>query len=463
MSDLSLSLLFTAAITLLFFVILGVYSAVKVKTSEEYAVGQKKSGTLLVFGGITGTMIGGASTIGTAQVAFEWGVSAWWFTIGISLGAWITALLLVAPFRNSGETTIQGMIRKEFGDKVAVITAILSLCGIAISLLSQMMSANALLQGVFACSELVCSLIVMLSIIGFVFAGIKGVAAMGVFKFVLLFFAIICCGIYAVILMDGPVAFVRSVPDPVFTDLFADDVSGVLSNCGSMALGILCGQPYVQAVLSGRDHRSAKRAMYLTAIASPIIGLNCTIIGIYMRMAFPDGNALYSLVDFILLYVPAPIAGIVLATLFMVIVGSGAGLAVGMGTVITNDIYLRYCCKGGNSKQTLVFTRIVLFISLLMLCLVMNRISNASIHSVGFLAMGLRSIVLVIPMIFALYFSGRFSSKYVLWGSLFGLISMVLAELFDSAIDSIIVGFSVSLLISLCGKKKNDRNTSLQI
>ena len=42
-----------------------------------------------------GTLVGGASTIGTAQLAYSFGFSAWWFTLGAGLGCVMLAAFYV--------------------------------------------------------------------------------------------------------------------------------------------------------------------------------------------------------------------------------------------------------------------------------------------------------------------------------------------------------------------------------
>src|SRR5690554_766138 len=99
-----------AVITLLFFIGLGIQSGKKVKSESDFS-GGKSSGMLFVAGGILGTLVGGNSTIGTAQLAFTNGLSAWWFTLGSSLGCLVLGLLFTKPIRQSECKTIQQIIR----------------------------------------------------------------------------------------------------------------------------------------------------------------------------------------------------------------------------------------------------------------------------------------------------------------------------------------------------------------
>ena len=63
-----------------------ILSGRKVKDAKSFTTGGK-AGSWMVCGAILGTLVGGQSTIGTAQLAFSFGISAWWFTIGAALGA----------------------------------------------------------------------------------------------------------------------------------------------------------------------------------------------------------------------------------------------------------------------------------------------------------------------------------------------------------------------------------------
>lgn len=71
-----------------------IYSGSKVKSSSDFSVGGKKARRGIVAGTIMGTLVGGASTVGTAQLAFLFGFSAWWFTLGAGIGCLILGFFL---------------------------------------------------------------------------------------------------------------------------------------------------------------------------------------------------------------------------------------------------------------------------------------------------------------------------------------------------------------------------------
>lgn len=67
---------FSLTITLLLFVAPGLYAARQVRSAEDFSLGNRSAGVVLVSGTIMGTIIGGAATLGTAQLAFCAGMSA---------------------------------------------------------------------------------------------------------------------------------------------------------------------------------------------------------------------------------------------------------------------------------------------------------------------------------------------------------------------------------------------------
>ena len=116
---------------------LSVFSGMSRKT-----VGQK-NGAAVVAGIIMGTLVGGSSTVGTAQLAYNYGMSAWWFTLGGGISCLVLALGFAGPLRHNGGHTLVGMINKEFGGTAGVLASVLSAVGTFINIISQMIAASA--------------------------------------------------------------------------------------------------------------------------------------------------------------------------------------------------------------------------------------------------------------------------------------------------------------------------------
>ena len=54
---------------------IGIYSSRSVRSAAGYSVGGRSAGAPLVAGSIAGTVVGGGATVGTAQLAYHFGLS----------------------------------------------------------------------------------------------------------------------------------------------------------------------------------------------------------------------------------------------------------------------------------------------------------------------------------------------------------------------------------------------------
>ena len=71
----------------------GVWSGRQVRNASDFSGGGAKAGSAIVAGTIIGTLVGGSSTVGTAQLAYTYGMSAWWFTLGGGIGCLVAGIL----------------------------------------------------------------------------------------------------------------------------------------------------------------------------------------------------------------------------------------------------------------------------------------------------------------------------------------------------------------------------------
>ena len=122
---------------------LSIYSGTKFKA------GASKNGSAITAGIIMGTLVGGSSTVGTAQLAYNYGMSAWWFTLGGGIACLVLALVYVKPFRNSHCATLVQMISHEYGSAAGLSASILNSVGTFINIISQLIAATAVITVLF--------------------------------------------------------------------------------------------------------------------------------------------------------------------------------------------------------------------------------------------------------------------------------------------------------------------------
>ena len=128
--------------TLAVIVGVSVYSGRSVKSAADFDRGGN-SGPWLVAGAIMGALVSGQATVGTAQLAYSYGLAAWWFTLGAGISCLLLAVGYVVPLRHSGSTTLLGIVSQRYGKAAGYWGSVLCSLGIFISVIAQVISATA--------------------------------------------------------------------------------------------------------------------------------------------------------------------------------------------------------------------------------------------------------------------------------------------------------------------------------
>ena len=435
-------------------VLLGVswWSGRKVHDAGSFITGGS-SGTWLVGGALLGTMAGGQSTIGTAQLAFCYGLSAWWFTLGAAIGSLLLGYVYAGPLRRSGCSTLLEVVRREYGRKAETVGSVLCMVGIFISIVSQVLSSGAMISSFFGMPMLWASVVGAVLIMLFVlFGGIRSAGVSGIIKLVLLYFSSLAAGMIVwhiaggfAGLRDGVDTIHRSTMLGEFNQL--NDIESIhhrygslvargvlkdLGGCLSLVLGVVATQTYAQCIWSASTTRHARRGALICAICLPIIGAACTMVGIYMRghyvtadewtamqqagEALPAGvgvieNSAQAFPAFILRHLPTWLGGIMLGTLLINILGCGSGLSLGVATILVRDVYSNLR-QGASRLSQLLQMRLSIAAVLTVAVIVALLCNNSFINDLGFLSLGLRAVSILFPLSFALWLPGRFGRSW---------------------------------------------------
>lgn len=478
--------------TIAILISISILSGRKVKDARSFATGGK-SGSWMVCGAILGTLVGGQSTIGTAQLAFSFGLSAWWFTLGAALGALLLGLVYARPIRNSGCITLMEIVRQQYGPKAETVGSILFLVGIFISITSQLLSSSALITSllglpVLAALAIGAVLIALLVISG----GIRSAGASGIVKLVLLYICSLASGIVVWHIghgLDGihesiesiyaapQLAAMNDLTDAEsihhrYGNLLARGPLKDLGGCLSLMLGVVCTQTYAQAIWSASSTAKARKGAMLCAALIPVIGAACTLVGMYMRGHYvtaaelealqlhgetlPAGigvleNSLQAFPTFIIAHLPAWLGGIALGALLINILGCGSGLVLGAATIVTRDVlHVDY----NNGRRALRSMRLTIVGILLLGIVASHFMSGAFINDLGYLSLGLRAAALLLPLSFALWLPGRFSSRSVTLSMLAGTATMLLAGLLGLSPDPMYYGLAASAMVIFATNRK---------
>lgn len=469
--------------------VVGILSSKKVKTADDFSRAGGKAGTWVVCGTIMGTLVGGQSTVGTAQLAFTYGLSAWWFTLGAALGCVALAIAYVVPLRRSGCTTLLEVVSKEYGKKAEVLGSLLCSLGMFVSVVAQILSASALLMTLFPIKfYLAAAMSCFIMIVYVVFGGLWSAGIGGIVKLILLCISALAGGIIVLSLTDGYHGIMTAIEDvmcafntqgEVFTfvsdrynNLLARGAAKDIGSGLSVILGVLATQSYAQGIWAAKTDSIARKGAMLSAIFTIPIGAACVLIGLYMRghyvtidelnviaeagRALPENIGVMTTTAqafplFITHRMPEFLGGIVLGTLLITIVIGGAGLTLGSSTILVRDVFMKIKPSLKESSKNLKVSRLTIIGILLMSVFVAATFSGSFINDLGFLSMGLRTTAVFVPLTLALFFPKRFKYKWIVVSIIAGTAALILTQILKLPVDGIFVGLGVSVLCCLLG------------
>jgi solute:Na+ symporter, SSS family len=434
--------------TLAAFVALAVYAARKVGSAEGFSLSGRRAGVAMVAGSIAGTSVAGASTIGTAQLAFSCGLTAWWFTLGVGLALIVMALFYARPLRASGLETLPQYLARHYGRGAGLIASAASSVGILFSAVASAISGIALIGVLFALTPGEAAAIIAALVIGTVFfGGIKGAGLAGLLKMAAIGLALVVAGVTAVVALTRLPDFSAAFPLSPWFDPFARGLSETVADVIALLVGMLCTQTYIQAIFAGRDTATAARGTLVAAFLCIPVGLPCVAIGMAMHASHPHMAAIYALPAWLVSEVPPLIGGIGLAGILFSVVGSIAGLALGIGTMIAGD-FGRGLFGWRNGRALLWLNRFaVLAVTGLAFAIALAN-AGSEVLAWNYLSMALRGAGVFLPMALAVFWPKYLSGR---WAA----VSMAVATLgavcgrfvFHLALHPLFVGLAISAVL----------------
>ena len=430
----------------------GLLAAKKVKSEADYSVGGRKAGSVLVAGTIIGTIVGAAATIGTAQLGYKVGISAWWFTLGSGIALVVMALFYAKPLRNSGLTTISEFLVINYGERAGPMSSIAATAGIFLSIVASMLTAIHLIAGVFQVNLIEASAVIMVVVLLSVFlGGISGSGMAGLVKVGLIFGTIFIAGIWAYNDLGGIGGIKMTFPTTPWLSMFAGGKEKVLYNISSLIIGVISTQSYIQALFSASDSKKAAIGCIVAAVIVIPIGLPSAIIGMSVQISNPGINSIDALPIYLLHYMPDWLGGAAIAALILSALWSISGLVLGCGTMVSRDIFKAVFCLNDH-RVLLWINRSFVFLITLAAEIVVFYNSDSYVLDWTYLSMALRGAGIFLPLTFAILFKNKVPARAGLLSMIAGIfVALTWKLLFPEAKDTLFPSLAFNLIFLLPG------------
>jgi SSS family solute:Na+ symporter len=385
-------------------------------------------------------------------MAFSLGLSAWWFTLGEGLALILLAVFYASPLRKSGLETLPQYLSVHYGATAGPLATGISSIGILFSAVASALSGISMIALIFDLAPWRAAAIIVLLVAASVFfGGFKGAGVSGLLKMAIIWMTLFIAGAIASLALARMADFDTVFPAFPWFSMAARGVPDCLGNLASLVVGMICTQTYIQAIFSASDTKVAAIGTLTAALITIPVGLPSVAVGMFMHAAHPDIQPILALPMYLALYLPSWLGGIGLAGILFSIVGSIAGLALGIGTMVSRDIG-RGILHIVNDRRILLINRVTV---LAVTCLAMViALTNAETYVLdwNYMSMALRGAGVFIPMTLAIFWTHHLTASWAVLSMAASTAIAVFSRFgLGLSINPLFVGLSVSLLIVSLG------------
>lgn len=427
----------------------GFYVSRSVRSSAGYSVAGRSAGASLVAGSIAGTVVGGGATVGTAQLAYSFGLSAWWFTLGSGIAFILMGIFYAKRLRNTALETIPQYLELYYGKKAEALFfhyffhrySPIRCCQFTAGhrdhfrpFRADTFSVRPSPHGSRHCL--------------YFFRRHEKRRRQRYPEMVIIWISLFISGVIAFLLLQEN-NILSSFPASHF-DLMGQGTDSAMAHLFSVIVGVLCTQTYIQCIFSAGTPLKAASGCFIAALIVIPIGLPSVAVGMYMHAAEPGTLPILVLPTFLVNHVPVFIGGLAMSGIILSLLGSIGGLSLGIGTMISHDI-LSPLLKITDDRKLLRLTKLTVLAVMILASLIaiMNR--GTEILFWNYLSMGLRGGGIFLPLTLAVFWPGHLNADWAVFSMAGSTIAAITAALVKLPFDPLFIGLAVSFLFILPG------------
>ncbi len=330
------------------------------RTAEGFASGGRVFPAVLIGFLLMSEFIGTSATLGTAQEAYEVGISAAWNVIALAIGFVLFSLFVAKKYKALGENTISGALATTYGEGVRTATSLVMTCALLIVAVAIYASGGAMLSSLLDIDRDVAIVVVgVLATVYVVVGGMRSVVYTNVLHAVMKLTAVGVLAVIGVHRVGGIDDLRAALPAESFSvdgvgwaQIFAWLIAGVGA--------IFATQYVVQAVTTVRDPGRAQRAGFYSALMLVPFGILAAAVGMASAVLYPGIESIDALPTLAVDIHPL-LTALVMCGLVGAILGSIAALIIGSATLLLKDFYRPWFNRDGDDRKDVLFLRLATF------------------------------------------------------------------------------------------------------
>ena len=333
------------------YVVLGLYFAAmlgagywglrRAGSTEDYLVAGRRLGPALYIGTLSAVVLGGASTIGSVSLGYEFGISGMWLVFMIGLGIIALGLLLSTRLSRLGVYTVSEMLGIRYGASSRLISAIIVAAYALMIAVTSTIAVGSVFDVVLGLPPTLAILLAGGVVV--VYSALGGMWSITLTDF--LQFCVMTVGIFLILL---PLSIARAGGFSGMAEELPASYFGPFSMGGQTIFtyfllfffGLMIGQDIWQRVFTARSPTVARWGGLIAGLYCLLYGLAGALIGTAARALIPNlpnsDNAFARVASEVL---PVGVLGLVLAAALAAIMSTASAGLLASSTILANDVY----------------------------------------------------------------------------------------------------------------------------
>jgi SSS family solute:Na+ symporter len=308
----------------------------RARTADDYLVAGRRLGYPMFIGTLSAVVLGGASTIGSVSLGYEYGISGAALVVMIGVGLILLALLLVRRLAHAGIYTVPELMARRYGVSARVMSAAVMAAYALMIAVTSTIASGTVFNSLFDISTSAAILLAGgVTVLYCVTGGMWSLTLTDIIQF-----AIMTVGIFGLLLplAIGEAGGLGELPDG-YLDPVSIGGNTIFTYFLLYGLGLMIGQDIWQRLFTARDEKVMRTGTLVAGVYCMAYGVAGALIGAAARVVLPDlGNPDLAFAAITEAALPTGLIGLVLAAALAAIMSTASATVLAASTVIANDL-----------------------------------------------------------------------------------------------------------------------------
>jgi len=391
-------------------IIVGIIGINKAKSEKDFVLAGSRLGYYSHVGCLAAVIIGGAATMGSTTLGYDFGVSGLWFVSMMGFGIAALGLFVVNKIGGYEVFTISQLLGKRFGEGTQLISAIVTAIYTLMVVVTQVIGMGNVIHVLLGWS-LIPSMIIGGGIVLFytILGGMWSITLTDIIQFIVMTIGVFFIMFpFSVNSVGGLSTLFSSMPES-YLSLTNIGWDRIFQYFLLYFFGLMVSQDIWQRVFTAKSTEVAKRSALSAGVYSVLYGLALSIVGMCAFVLLPNlGDSQTAFTSLALEILPSGLLGLVLASVCSALMSNASGAIFASATLITNDIIKVYIKNDMTDKDVIKTTRMVI-LGLGMLAIIFSVWIQNILVALD-MAYAILSGAIFVPLIIGLYWK-RVTSK----------------------------------------------------